>query len=232
MRIWDVSPGYLNDRSLLGEHRELHGIVSIVKNRKLGYSRHPETLRWKEFGWALQQRHRLLCAEMSLRGFNEQTVVDLRTQRGRWPQTYIDEPCAQYAILRRKYSDKSSGRIPLPRNAQELWAQHKYSVMARDPRRYRSLGQTVASMRRGADWCALSAELTVILRRPPPAKSLFNALQHMWGYVADYADAATKRKRHAARSLLSHTQCLARAHGVEYLLHSTALSELEAWIKK
>jgi hypothetical protein len=66
VRVWDVNPGYLNRQSLLGEHRELHAIVSIIKNNKKGYSRHPETLRWKNFGWALSQRHRLLAAEMNL----------------------------------------------------------------------------------------------------------------------------------------------------------------------
>jgi hypothetical protein len=30
MRVWDVNPGYLNRPSLLGEHREIHAIVSIL----------------------------------------------------------------------------------------------------------------------------------------------------------------------------------------------------------
>jgi len=34
MRIWDIHPGYLNRQSLLGEHRELHGIFSIITNKK------------------------------------------------------------------------------------------------------------------------------------------------------------------------------------------------------
>ena len=34
MRIWDVPAGYLNRQSLLGEHRELHGIYSILTNGK------------------------------------------------------------------------------------------------------------------------------------------------------------------------------------------------------
>ncbi|WP_319576332.1 pyrimidine dimer DNA glycosylase/endonuclease V [uncultured Desulfobacter sp.] len=69
MRIWDLHPGYLNRRSLLGEHRELHGMASIIVNGKKGYARHPETLRWMNFGWALNKRHQLLSAEMKLRGF-------------------------------------------------------------------------------------------------------------------------------------------------------------------
>ena len=58
MRIWDIDAGYLNRQSLLGEHRELHAIVSIIVNDKRGYSHHPETLRWIGRGWALAQRHR------------------------------------------------------------------------------------------------------------------------------------------------------------------------------
>jgi len=73
MRVWDINPGYLNRQSLLGEHRELHGIVSIILKKKKGYSNHPETVRWIGYGWALRQRHRLLAAEMSLRGFTDRT---------------------------------------------------------------------------------------------------------------------------------------------------------------
>ncbi len=45
MRIWDINSGYLNSQNLLGEHRELHGFVSIIVNKKKGYAKHPETLR-------------------------------------------------------------------------------------------------------------------------------------------------------------------------------------------
>ena len=36
MRIWDLNPGYLNRNSLLGEHRELHGILNILTLEKKG----------------------------------------------------------------------------------------------------------------------------------------------------------------------------------------------------
>ena len=67
MRIWDIDAGFLNDQSLLGEHRELHGIHSIITNHKSGYSRHPETLRWVSHLPALEVRHGLLVEEMLLR---------------------------------------------------------------------------------------------------------------------------------------------------------------------
>ena len=71
MRIWDVHPGYLNRQSLLGEHHELHGLVNVLTQNKKGYSKHPETLRWVGYGWALKQRHALLAAEMALRDYED-----------------------------------------------------------------------------------------------------------------------------------------------------------------
>ena len=144
MRIWDINPGYLNRASLLGEHRELHGMVSIFINNKKGYSRHPETLRWVGYGWALKQRHRLLAAEMHLRGYQDKSPVSLRANPGQWPNTYIDLPGVQFELIRNKYIDKEPGRIALPKNAQQLWSQHKYSVMARDNAQYKTLGKRVA----------------------------------------------------------------------------------------
>jgi len=46
MRVWDLPAGYLNRQSLLGEHRELHGIHTILTQNKTGCASHPETLRW------------------------------------------------------------------------------------------------------------------------------------------------------------------------------------------
>jgi len=69
---------------------------------------------------------------------------------------YVTRPADQIPLLKAKYVRKLPGRIPLPRNAQELWASHKYSVMARDPGLYRSIGRRVARLRAGADISALA----------------------------------------------------------------------------
>ena len=50
-------------------------MASIIVNNKKGYSRHPETLRWMDFGWALNKRHQFLAAEMALRGYNDKSPV-------------------------------------------------------------------------------------------------------------------------------------------------------------
>ena len=232
MRVWDVNPGYLNRQSLLGEHRELHTIVSIIKNNTKGYSRHPETLRWQGFGWALSQRHRLLAAEMNLRGYVDRTPVLLKTQRTKWPETFVDPPATQLSIIAGKYKDKEQGRIPLPKNAQQLWAQHKYSVMARDAAEYKHIGRWVASSKTGSGIIDLYPELVSLLRCPPGEGNLRNAIQHMWGYVSPYSSFAGKTiASKTTRSLLKEIQRLVFLHGIVYLKESTALSELLAWIR-
>jgi hypothetical protein len=68
MRVWDVNPGYLNRQSLLGEHRDIHAMVSILTDGKMGYARHPETRRWAKARWTLQVRHDLVVPEIDRRG--------------------------------------------------------------------------------------------------------------------------------------------------------------------
>lgn len=225
MRVWDIPAGYLSRPSLLGEHRELHGLRSILIHGKKGYARHPETLRWIGCLSALAWRHEALVAEMALRGYLHRSAVDEATGRVRWPNTFVTEPEAQFELLRTKYAGRISGRIPLPRDAQQLWAQHKYSVMARDPALYRSLGRRVAVRR--VDVSAFATELVEILRRRPARGRLVNALEHMWGHVADAASAADRAAAGAdAGALLQTTQTLARKINEPYLMASTALSEL------
>lgn len=230
MRIWDINPGYLNRQSLLGEHRELHAVVSIIENSKKGYSNHPETLRWMKSGWALKMRHELLKAEMELRGYNDRTPVSLNTKEGKWPDIFIDEPFRQFEILKVKYEGAEQGRIPLPENAQELWRHHKYSVMARDYNLYQKIGKEV-SENTLTGFRDLAEELTKILRKRPGDKSMRNSLQHMWGYVSDYGKITGRELNNTDQiTLLKEIQKRAMENNVEYLVTSTVLSELMAWL--
>ena len=232
MRVWDVSPGYLNRQSLLGEHRELHGLHSILVHGKKGYSRHPETVRWVGCLTGLARRHACLAAEMALRGYTDRTwIASSGSSRVSWPRDFVTPPLGQYELLRSKYVGKPPGRIPLPRSAQELWAHHKYSVMARDQSRYREMGRRVARMRRNANAAGVAEELVLILRATPPRGDLVNALEHMWGYVSKAATAADKEAATAsAAGLLLKTRDLALQVKEPYLLASTALSELAAYV--
>jgi hypothetical protein len=227
MRIWDVHPGFLSRQRLLGEHAELHAILSVLTRGLTGYSRHPETLRWKGHRGALRLRHELLVSEMLLRGLGHHSPAPHRGPRGRWPEAFIDPPGDQLDILARKYGPVESGRIDLPRGAQELWAAHKYSVLARDQRAYRDIGRRVARMRRGSDIHPLALELVELLRRAPDPGSLENALEHMWGHVRRLAGHRTAGLSGSA--LLERIRREALASGEPYLVQSTALSELSPW---
>jgi len=230
MRIWDIHPGYLNRQSLLGEHRELHGIVSIIRENKKGYSKHPETLRWVGYGWALQQRHKLLKAEMNLRGYKERTPVLLRSKPEMWPESYVDYPASQVAILKKKYRTLERGRIPLPKNAQDLWAHHKYSVMARNIGTYKDMGNQVSSRTGSMEMHTVALELCSILRAPPKKNLIKNTLLHMWGYVSQYSSVSGKELGLlSVQILLNKIRQLSLLHNVKYMVESTALSELGAW---
>ncbi len=76
MRIWDIPVERLCRNHLLGEHRELHAIWSIVLNGKKGYSMHPEVLRWHGRLGALWLRHEQQREEMLRRGYSHLSPLD------------------------------------------------------------------------------------------------------------------------------------------------------------
>jgi len=232
MRIWDINPGYLNRQSLLGEHRELHGIVSIFENNKKGYSKHPETLRWVGYQWALRQRHLLLSSEMKLRGFTDNTPVEIDGNSGEWPTVYIDEPFNQFCLLEKKYVDKEQGRIPLPKSAQQLWSQHKYSIMARNVTLYKQIGRDVSRIKTVQEFSQLAKLLTEQLRIQPPAGCLINALHHMWGHVSELtSETKLDISSWPTIRLIGEIQKLTLSSDEPYLSKSTALNDLEVWSK-
>jgi Pyrimidine dimer DNA glycosylase len=89
MRIWDLDPALLCDRHLLGEHRELHAVWSVLTTERAGYARHPETLRWRGRLAALYRRHEEQVAEMARRGFRHRSPLDPRLATGQARQTVL-----------------------------------------------------------------------------------------------------------------------------------------------
>jgi hypothetical protein len=89
IRIWDLDPAVLCDRHLLGEHRELHAIWSILTTGKRGYARHPETLRWRGRLAALHARHDRQVEEMHRRGFRHLSPLDANLAKGARRQTVL-----------------------------------------------------------------------------------------------------------------------------------------------
>ena len=103
MRIWDIEPKNLCQNHLLGEHRELHAIWSILTRNKKGYSHHPETLRWKGKLRALYRRHGNLVEEMESRGYKHKSMLNERFAMGKENQgILIDSKQKQKRILKIK----------------------------------------------------------------------------------------------------------------------------------
>lgn len=103
MRVWDIEPTNFCHNHLLGEHREIHAIWSILTSEKRGYRRHPETQRWVGKLAALKKRHDLVVSEMVRRGYNHFSDLDEKLATGNINQdVYIDSPDRQTQILNEK----------------------------------------------------------------------------------------------------------------------------------
>ncbi len=103
MRIWDLAPSELCRQHLLGEHRELHAMWTVITENKKGYSKHPETLRWKGKLKALFNRHERLVGEMKKRGYQHKSPLDARFATGAAIQTdFIDTIENQIENIRSK----------------------------------------------------------------------------------------------------------------------------------
>jgi hypothetical protein len=104
MRIWDLKAKNLCREHLLGEHRELHAIYSIILNNKKGYSRHPETLRWIGKLPALKIRHEVIVVEMERRGYKHNSA--LKDTIGEFVQNkFINTIKEQKQIIKDKHCD-------------------------------------------------------------------------------------------------------------------------------
>lgn len=106
MRIWDLPPSILCRNHLLGEHRELHALWTIISEGKKGYINHPETRRWFGKLHALYNRHDELVLEMEKRSYNHQSPLDKKLATGNTiQQIYIHTPYEQRKILKGKHCE-------------------------------------------------------------------------------------------------------------------------------
>ena len=103
MRVWDVPPRRLCRQHLLGEHRELHAIWSVITKHRRGYSQHPETKRWVGRLRALYNRHEQLVKEMRRRTYQHLSPLEKRLATGSSRQSvYVDTPRRQIFLLKNK----------------------------------------------------------------------------------------------------------------------------------
>jgi len=156
---------------------------------------------------------------MKLRGYNHQSPLPHMDGEISWPDTFIDTPSAQFTLLADKQSGELDARIPLPGNTQQLWAQHKYSVMAHDPALYRELGPAVAHGRYASDFPGLALLLVHALRKPLQPGRVHNALAHMWGYLEQAGQPPADK-----HAMIAALQQGVSEQDLTYLMHSTALS--------
>ncbi len=235
MRVWDIAPGYLSQRSLMEEYRVLGELTLILDELEPSAELHPEAVRWRGHAQAVRLRRDQLVAEMNVRGDDQQGRPLVCDSNATWPSAQVDAPHIQLRLMSQEYGPGERGRIASPKNSQVLWAQHKYSVMARSTERYRSLGREVAAVGKGPPAAWLCQRLVDELRVPATWPRTRNALAHMWGYVSRYVDRGTvadmeESLADAPRRALRKIGELALRHDVTYLLQSTALSELVVYL--
>jgi hypothetical protein len=68
----------------LGEHAELHCIVGALLGKYKAYSRHPETLRFKNRIEQLYTRHNEQVQEMTKRGYQHHSPLPQNNQPYKW----------------------------------------------------------------------------------------------------------------------------------------------------
>lgn len=209
-----VHPGYLSDGDLLSQIDQLRTAIDPVFSPT-------ESLF----------RHNLLAAEICLRRLADISLHPLSSTQLASLMVEPDDPYTQFEQLRHRYQNSLGGRIPLPQNAQQLWSQHKYSVMARDVNLYKKVGKQVALLKPSESYHDLALLLAQQLNLSPKQGGIYNALQHMWGYVSTVDPTVRQQMPEWTNShLLAEIQYNALKIKQFYLLSSTALSELYVWI--
>jgi len=243
MRVWDIHPGYLSRNSLMGQHAEIHALLSVVSGGKKGYGSHPETLRWKGHLDKLKCKHDLTVKEMELRSYRHASpfileALNVDSVNNLEGLDYVDQPAEQFNILRQKYLERSlTGRIPLPVRGSDFWAHHKYSVMARGYSFYKEIQSLLKQKKPSpiSEEKNLIEAVLGILEKPVTPKALMNVTQHLWGYFKEEASAAEKEQylncpQEQLPALLNNFYFLAQKYDKKYLLHSTVFADLfEGW---
>ena len=103
MRIWDIPVEKLCRNHLLGEHSELHAIWSVITKEKMGYSHHPEVIRWKGKLKALYLKHQEIVQEMEKRGYTHESFLDIKQATGKDEQdVFVDSIEDQIKNLKNK----------------------------------------------------------------------------------------------------------------------------------
>jgi uncharacterized protein YbgA (DUF1722 family) len=160
----------------------------------------------------------LVKNEMIIRGYsgsNEALYIDLELS---------DEDLLFWDIKKR--------RISIPKNVQTIWAQHKYSVLARDNKLYREIGKSLVGKKGISGYEELFNELKNLILTKPDKGSLFNGVLHIWGYLPSAIKKNyDKPSIENMKNTITTISDFAVKGGSKYLLQSTALSDFLYWAK-
>lgn len=122
-------------------------------------------------------------------------------------------------------------RISSPLNLQQIWAQHKYSVLARDHLFYKQTGSFLSGKKGLEGYKSFLEKVSDIILQRPNKGSLFNSVLHMWGYLPVGIKEninPSKKNMHMCMKIIADfslsEKCL-------YLKNSTALSDFYYWTK-
>jgi Pyrimidine dimer DNA glycosylase len=75
VKIWALPVGELDTQRLLGEHAELHALYATITRGYRAWSRHPETLRFRDHLGQLVARHRKQVEEFAVRGITHRSPL-------------------------------------------------------------------------------------------------------------------------------------------------------------
>lgn len=222
--VFDVDAGLLDDELLAEQMRLVSGLLNADRVHQKG-SHTP--LSWQGHEDALALKLNQLMEEMRLRGHAVPGNVQVTEEAILWPVLDAGALAEQLAYVTARGAQDKRGRIRLPKNDHELWATYKYSVLARNNKAYTVFGQRVAS--RSIPVNQLWLSMVSASRVAPVKMGLRNSFQHMWGYVSAHSKLNPQTEDLA--SLALDIQTLAAKHQVSYLMNSTALGELRAWLQ-
>lgn len=234
MRVWDLHPGYLTRSSLLGQHGEIHALFNVIAGGKKGYANHPETLRWQGHLTKLKGIHDLTVREMTLRGFRHHTPLDTTAGDGRDKLGFVDPLPRQFELLHQKYlAADTSGRIPLPLQTREYWAQNKFSVLARGNSWYQE-ALTLVDAREDCPVSEAGELLTQVFSatlRPTTAPGLALTAEKIWTELAAQSTEAEREQYMSwppqeVASLFAYLYSLAQKYQIHSLLQSTIFADI------
>ncbi len=224
--IWNISPAYFSDEDLLCEIDRLKYFLENFDNDTLKNDK--DFQFYYKNSWELKYRIKSIAAELTLRGISTVDLQHIVISNSFESISYEIEPFKQFEMLKSRYKNRNLARVLVPKNAQQLWANHKYSIMARDVNLYRAIGKSVASNNDMKNFKNLSKVFIEKLRQKPKAGGITNTLHHMWGYISNILS-LNINELSSKELFYEILKCVMKSNQ-NYLIKQTAISELELWI--